>query len=188
MATWITFPQVVGWLLSVPGWYALWRGRRQEKTILRFTLVPSETRQDEHGDSTFSIRATATNEGGRPVTLKAFGCDYAYSTVSGNAPRKAYCAVDKKIGLGEACPADIELRVEPWTAGGSTLARSDIVSITHLYALDTTDKEWQPSPREMRKLRTAAAQIWDLGSTDPNPSRWHRSLQLFRSRLGRKPL
>jgi hypothetical protein len=175
-------------LSSVPGWYALWRARRQEKTILRFTLVPCETRQDEYGDSTFSMRVTATNEGGRPVTLKEFGCDYAYSTVSGNASRKAYCAVDKKIGLGEACPAEIELRVEPWTADGSTLMRSDIVSVSHLYALDTTDKEWQPSPTEMRKFRTAAIQIWDLQNPDPNPSRWHRTLHRFRSRRRTKPL
>lgn len=189
MATWVTIHDAITFVLSsATGLYALWRARRQEKTILRFTLAPSETRQDEHGDSTFLIRVTATNEGGRPVTLKAFGCDYAYSTISGNAPRKAYCVVDKKIGLGEACPADIELWVEPWTADRSTLARSDIVSVSHLYALDTTDREWQPSPTEMRKFRTAAIQIWDLQNPDPNSSGWHRTFQRFRSRRKRKPL
>jgi hypothetical protein len=173
MPTWITIHDAVTFVLSsATGLYALWRGRRQEKTILKFTLVPSDTREEEYGDSTFSIQITATNEGGRPVTIKAFGCDYAYSTVSGTAQRKTYCPVNKKIDLGEACPADLQLTVKPWTADGSTLARSDIVSISHLYALDTTDKEWQPSPTVMRTFRTAAYQIWDLQNPFPNPSKW----------------
>jgi hypothetical protein len=165
---------------SALGVYALWRAHRHEKTILIFSLVPSTTRQEEDGDPTFAIQITTTNHGGRPVTLKAFGCDYAYAAVSGKIPGRAYCPVDQKIGLGEACSAPIELAVKPWTSNKSCLMRSDIVSVSDLYALDSTDKEWRANSTEMQNFYTKATKVWDLPSPGLSASRRQRALQRLR--------
>lgn len=164
--TWQNVKNATPYITAIPGCVALYRTIRNERTRLTFRIEPSESWQDPYpdqvGPSRCVVEVTITNEGARPVTIRACCCAFVYETSMGDKSRIGQAEVDNKLGLGDACTVSVNLPMEPYNPEFMA-GQSRIVSLPSIYALDSTsNKQWKPSKKEMRRFLQAARQIWPL--------------------------
>jgi hypothetical protein len=159
--TWLTWSNVTPYIVALPGCIALWRTIRNDRTRLRFSLELHETSEypDDWDSALWAVSITITNDGARPVTIKACRVGFVYETVSGDKRKSGYAETDHKIGLGEACSISVALPMEAWTSNEDSMGKSRIVELSYVHAEDSTGKQWNPSRSEMRRFRFAAGLI-----------------------------
>jgi hypothetical protein len=152
MQGWLSWSDAPKMLLSsLPGWIALWRTLRSERTILKFRFEAALFEgRDEFGEyySAPAIRFTVTNNGKRPVSLDSFICDATFKGSRNNALQPfstSFAAVT--LGHGEPHSAWVELSANPAAFGGA-------------YAKDSTGKIWPAAKPEISQLCDAARKRW----------------------------
>lgn len=175
---WASLEKVLKLLAYVPGWYALWRTFRADRTILTFTIEPSETRDEPGGESTFKVDVTVTNRGTRPVTIQEVRCAFTCTAERGETGGIGRCVLDnKRIGLEEALSVSVVLPVTPWHSIPNGYSKTSITSVTEVCVLDSTGKKWSPSRKAMRTFYCAADNIWNLRKPEGLGARYRRILR-----------